>query len=1692
MSKSIKYNYVTYVFLWLFFFYGLISNNKLFAQGPKSPEASSFEPVDATDMVNLATGDLSYVLPLINIPSPEGGYPLAISYHAGIAMEQEASWVGLGWSLNPGAINRNVSGQPDDWKDGLNSTITKNIGGTSTYDSFFVGVGWGDDDKNSIGVSANFTTNRAFGGETSHSYSINATANINNQSYGIGYSSNGNFSANYNNFSYNSQSGMGIGLGGNLLTDGDGNSISGGVNLSQKNGLGISLSASGGASFSIVGDNNRTSSNSSSALSAMRVGDKFSINASIGPLRIGYSRQKIKYWHFDEKTYGSTGLLYAGELNDILDGNNGYFGKVLPHFHEFDSAESVYKAMNSSTELASNNPTFVSYDQYDISAQGITASMTPYILETGLLHNAFSSGFEGSIIINGNTRDLEGLYYYNKNDFSKSIDNPIESKRINFQINNELSSYYNLTSSALSLWQYSNNYSGEMYGFSETVAVPNTITQQGYVANKNRLKQSSFIESYTNRELLTNPLLILNANINRTNLDQDGIGAFKITVADGKIYHYSIPVYQKEKFSRTAKYNDNINEKFTEQQSLSPYATHWLLTGITGPDYIDINGNNELDEDDYGYWVKFDYGKWSDGFSWRIPASGYTYGSNSKSYSWGVKEIYYLNSIKTRSHTAFFIKELRNDYNSINGKVGTSRSNPNSNTAVYYSYQNNLPLYRGTDGKIYFPGAYSTISTSSAPYSSAGYSVYEIINRQYAESFNHKTLRLKEIILLKNTDIPSTLNMLNPQSTPKLASDMIFDEKVNLVGDDEYSTGFIAYVDSQYFGEYYSNVIDNNDSDFVSLKNKAVKVIGFKYDYSLATNSPNSVNSGKLTLKSLHNYGKQGVNIIPPYTFSYNNLSYSSSQIDEWGYKKFNPENGSLKQIKTPTGASLDIQYESDDYAYEAATKNLVLDFNLQLKFTGTSDGDKYLEVRNHINNDSRQNIDFREFFKVGEFDYIDVQYWWNPDHNGAHRVADIANECLVISVSQNQVKFKLPNIFIGNDVRRDANCQNEVWTFYRWYNEVVSRTSNWREELREFHCGEPGNDNDKVKIKLFSRLNNSNLKGGGIRVKNIIVDGKYITKHYYNKPGTSVSPNDTNYESSGVTSFAPSKHFKEIPYGNYIPGPGVIYEYVTVAKENIINEYHFNVLPKYILDGDIKYSLGNFFQITEESSQVEYLPVTVNHAYSNIPLKKSKFIISDKLSLLGSLINKKTYNNDNHQLLKVINNYESNVFENGIIQENFSSLERIYSRPHDQWPTTSDINLANTTKITYPLKLNSIKSTANNFETTTSFSGYDIQTGKALETITTSSYGRSYKTKTVPAYTKYSAMGNKVDNINNKNMLSQTAAEYSYILDNGVWKETGVGITTWNNIWSYKDIGGNTSNPASEVGVWRKHKTYIWNGIKDSNGIFTNYNNNNTDDDFVWGVGLSQTNLKWKQTSEITLYNHYSTPLEVKDINGNFASTKMGDNNTKLMASGNAGYNEMFYAGGEYISNGFWLEPEVRIQDGASRSQEKSHTGKYSISTNSSGKFGVVMREDQHRAGKYKLSVWVYKTDLPYARVNVDGTNIAFNGEVSNAGNWALLTHYFDCPITEKFIYVTSSSNEIFYDDLMIRPIASSVTGYVYNEFDELTFIIGNNGLATKFEYDAGGGLKETHVEVIDFSDGTPGGFKLKSKNNIRYKSLQ
>ena len=98
----------------------MLAPAQTFSGGPKQPEMEAFTSVNANNMVDLFSGDFSYNIPLLDV----GGYPVNIAYRSGTSMDDDASWVGLGWSINPGSITRNMRGLPDDF-DGGEDTITK-------------------------------------------------------------------------------------------------------------------------------------------------------------------------------------------------------------------------------------------------------------------------------------------------------------------------------------------------------------------------------------------------------------------------------------------------------------------------------------------------------------------------------------------------------------------------------------------------------------------------------------------------------------------------------------------------------------------------------------------------------------------------------------------------------------------------------------------------------------------------------------------------------------------------------------------------------------------------------------------------------------------------------------------------------------------------------------------------------------------------------------------------------------------------------------------------------------------------------------------------------------------------------------------------------------------------------------------------------------------------------------------------------------------------------------------------------------------------------------------------------------------------------------------------------------------------------------------------------------------------------
>ena len=83
--------------------------------GPSQEEFATFTPAQTTEMVNLYSGDFNYNIPLMTVPGPNGGYPLNLFYNSGTNINETGTWVGYGWNLNVGAINRQMRGLPDDF-----------------------------------------------------------------------------------------------------------------------------------------------------------------------------------------------------------------------------------------------------------------------------------------------------------------------------------------------------------------------------------------------------------------------------------------------------------------------------------------------------------------------------------------------------------------------------------------------------------------------------------------------------------------------------------------------------------------------------------------------------------------------------------------------------------------------------------------------------------------------------------------------------------------------------------------------------------------------------------------------------------------------------------------------------------------------------------------------------------------------------------------------------------------------------------------------------------------------------------------------------------------------------------------------------------------------------------------------------------------------------------------------------------------------------------------------------------------------------------------------------------------------------------------------------------------------------------------------------------------------------------------
>lgn len=386
--------------------------------GPSQPEVQAFTPVSTAEMVDLTSGDFKYNIPLMDV----GGYPLNVAYNSGIGMDDEASWTGLGWNLNVGAINRNMRGLPDDFngeviekefnmKDNTTYGVTVGVGvelfgyqkqGSSSKTTGKLNLGLGISYNNYTGIGMEQSASTGISAGNPSKSTMNASLGMkSSNSGGLTITPNLSFSAKTDNkqkedaTTYGSAS-IGIGMSVNSRAGLKDLNINAGYTRHRQKemeykGETVSLDRSGGTSS--AGVINFGASTHVPHLQNSMVNNSVALSIKFGATIFGldgdvtlggyYSNQSLKDQYTSTAAYGYM-FSHAGQ-----DADN-----VLMDFNrEKDQAFSRY-----TKNLPVTNQT---YDVFSVTGQGIGGAFRPFRSEVGYVFDNRSTNTSDSYSVGG-------------------------------------------------------------------------------------------------------------------------------------------------------------------------------------------------------------------------------------------------------------------------------------------------------------------------------------------------------------------------------------------------------------------------------------------------------------------------------------------------------------------------------------------------------------------------------------------------------------------------------------------------------------------------------------------------------------------------------------------------------------------------------------------------------------------------------------------------------------------------------------------------------------------------------------------------------------------------------------------------------------------------------------------------------------------------------------------------------------------------------------------------------------------------------------------------------------------------------------------------------------------------------------------------------------------------------------------
>ncbi len=923
------------------------------------PEYAQFEEVTGNNTVDPGTGNFTYTIPLLDVPGPGGAYPLALSYHAGITHEQEATWVGLGWSLNAGAINRLVRGVPDDYLNSIVTTHNINPGVEGMVLTVSLGYGpvglstsWDTRTGSNLGANPYFSITGLLASIAQGTACVDA-AGAQTFTDVMGYAQNLDITVSQNgiNASYalsaqgtGPAAGVGISLA-TISVYNDWKKIGPTTNVSFSPGVGLHGFGVGGS----IGSNSVGSGN-------FQHDDPSGISVSIYGYHIGVAFMNYS-WSLDE-TYWDlmNGFLWqAGENSGVIARRKpGAYGTVDPNGNY-----TVVPGVQKYERLRLKKELQVSPDLYTVSGDGISGTFEPY----------FAAPYSGYNGVFPTLRD--GDLAQNKEGMIPT--NPASLGDITFRMDGDPGR--------------------------NLLHVPTGSSDQvtPYSASGAQQKQygSYRIEPVFEKENLG------------TVVTRGSLQGFKIKDAEGKTYEYLQPLKNSLTTEVTSDNYSTISATRSERIMYDPYAVSWLLTSIKGADYVAIGHTDGIpDAGDFGYWVKFNYTSPNQA-AWTAPIAG-NVGSpkgnesgTTQIYerSTGFKELIYLSNIETETHKAVFDIQDRLDGASVQNSPG--------------ALEKWQPLgYPGSIG--YWPSF--PVSVPNIPYSlDFPGNFYEMLLRLYQNrallsqsDLNSTVMHIGEDWMVAGgytgkgemftlTDMfEGTVNPTVNNNPAAMGGSYIANMSFDPIGGNTHfnmvwyynsaeqprriPAGYPFRVSIKAYAFIDVNMIEAlldklpHDKAFappkllstVTLYNKKalstpLKTIQFRYNYELCPGTPNSfattsvgsslapyyvggsADKGKLTLKEVQTYGR-GI-FMPPYLFTYQkdsgNPQYGNKeQYDIWGMYKGdgavnqhltnqgNPTEGvawNLTHIQAPLGGAMDVEYERDSY-YFAGTGSHIVD----------------------------------------------------------------------------------------------------------------------------------------------------------------------------------------------------------------------------------------------------------------------------------------------------------------------------------------------------------------------------------------------------------------------------------------------------------------------------------------------------------------------------------------------------------------------------------------------------------------------------------------------------------------------------------------------------------------------------------------------------------------------------------------------